>query len=143
MLETLYNELKDLRTRWDEAESKDDKDLQREISAEYEAFKEKVIDEGVTSIFWDYAQSRDRGNDCLDFGTDAFHKDFIPSLLLALETANIKKFTFSSAWSGANEEAYEFYKAGWKISGMTLVNTTKEPFKTSYNQTPAFIFTHD
>ncbi|WP_407399236.1 hypothetical protein [Anaerovibrio sp.] len=97
--------------------------------------------EGFAWVFRLYEESLEKENSRLDLGRECILEKDIPLLLKGLEEAGIREFTFSSGWSSSNETAFEFYKAGWKVTGMTLVNTHKEWPTENYKQEPAFIFT--
>ena len=88
-----------------------------------------------------YEESQEKENSRLDLGQNCIWDKDIPMLLKGLEDAGIKEFTFSSTWSSSNKTAWEFTKAGWKLEGMTLINTHKEWPTENYKQEPAFIFT--
>ena len=140
MIKNFYNELKDLRNRFNEATTEEEKD---QLRAEYKELDARIKEkgEGFAWVFRLYEESLEKENSRLDLGQDCIWDKDIPMLLKGLEEAGIKEFTFSSTWSSSNETAFEFYKAGWKLEGMTLVNTHKAWPGEEYAQKPAFIFT--
>lgn len=140
MIKDFYNELKDLRNRFNEATTEDEKD---QLKAEYKDLDARIKErgEGFAWVFSLYETSQEKENNLLDIGENCIWEKDIPMLLKGLEDAGIKEFTFSSTWSSSNETAFEFYKAGWKLEGMTLVNTHKAWPGEEYAQKPAFIFT--
>ena len=140
MIKDFYNELKDLRNRFNEATTEEEKD---HLKAEYKDLDARIKDqgEGFAWVFRLYEKSQEKENSRLDIGEECIWEKDIPMLLKGLEDAGIKEFTFSSTWSSSNETAFEFYKAGWKLEGMTLVNTHKAWPGEEYAQKPAFIFT--
>ena len=140
MIKDFYNELKDLRNRFNEATTEEEKN---QLKAEYKDLEAriKVHGEGFAWVFSLYEESQERENNLLDIGENCIWEKDIPMLLKGLEDAGIKEFTFSSTWSSSNKTAWEFTKAGWKLEGMTLVNTHKEWPTENYKQEPAFIFT--
>ena len=139
MIKDFYNELKDLRNRFNEATTEEEKD---QLKAEYKDLDARIKDqgEGFAWVFSLYETSQERENNLLDIGENCIWEKDIPMLLKGLEDAGIKEFTFSSTWSSSNKTAWEFTKAGWKLEGMTLVNTHKEWPTENYKQEPAFIF---
>ena len=141
MIKNFYNELKDLRNRFNEATTEEEKD---QLRAEYKELDARIREkgEGFAWVFRLYEESLEKENSRLDLGQDCIWDKDIPMLLKGLEDTEIKEFTFSSRWSSANETAFEFCKAGWKVTGMTLVNTYKKAFEEGYAQEPAYIFTH-
>ena len=141
MIKDFYNELKDLRNRFNEATTEEEKN---QLKAEYKDLDARIKErgEGFAWVFSLYETSQERENNLLDIGENCILEKDIPMLLKGLEDAGIKEFTFSSTWSSSNETAFEFYKAGWKLEGMTLVNTHKAWPGEEYAQKPAFIFTH-
>ena len=140
MIKVFYNELKNLRNRFNEATTEEEKD---QLRAEYKELDARIREkgEGFAWVFRLYEESLEKENSRLDLGQDCIWDKDIPMLLKGLEEAEIKEFTFSSRWSSANETAFEFCKAGWKVTGMTLVNTYKKAFEEGYAQEPAYIFT--
>ena len=140
MIKDFYNELKDLRNRFNEAITEEKKD---QLKAEYKDLEARIKDrgEGFAWVFSLYEESQEKENSRLDLGQNCIWDKDIPMLLKGLEDAGIKEFTFSSTWSSSNKTAWEFTKAGWKLEGMTLVNTHKEWPTENYKQEPAFIFT--
>ena len=140
MIKDFYNELKDLRNRFNEAATEEEKN---QLKAEYKDLDARIKErgEGFAWVFSLYETSQEKENNLLDIGENCIWEKDIPMLLKGLEDAGIKEFTFSSTWSSSNETAFEFYKAGWKLEGMTLVNTHKAWPGEEYAQKPAFIFT--
>lgn len=140
MIKDFYNELKDLRNRFNEAITEEKKD---QLKAEYKDLEARIKDrgEGFAWVFSLYEESQEKENSRLDLGQNCIWDKDIPMLLKGLEDAGIKEFTFSSTWSSSNKTAWGFTKAGWKLEGMTLVNTHKEWPTENYKQEPAFIFT--
>ena len=142
MIKDFYNELKNLRNRFNEATTEEEKD---QLRAEYKELDARIREkgEGFAWVFRLYEESLEKENSRLNLGQECILEKDIPMLLKGLEDAGIKEFTFSSRWSSANETAFEFCKAGWKVTGMTLVNTYKKAFEEGYAQEPAYIFTRD
>ena len=139
MIKDFYNELKNLRNRFNEAITEEKKD---QLKAEYKDLEARIKEkgEGFAWVFSLYEDSQEKENSRLDLGQNCIWDKDIPMLLKGLEDAGIKEFTFSSTWSSSNKTAWEFTKAGWKLEGMTLVNTHKEWPTENYKQEPAFIF---
>ncbi|MBR1697266.1 MAG: hypothetical protein IJ712_03460 [Anaerovibrio sp.] len=140
MIKDFYNELKNLRNRFNEAITEEEKN---QLKDEYKDLDARIKErgEGFAWVFSLYETSQERENNLLDIGENCILEKDIPMLLKGLEDAGIKEFTFSSRWSSANETAFEFCRAGWKVTGMTLVNTYKKAFEEGYAQEPAYIFT--
>ena len=140
MIKEFYNELKNLKNRFNEATTEEEKDL---IRKDFKALHTKIEEKGkgFTEVFKLYETSQERENSRLDLGENCIWEKDVPKLLKALDDAKIKEMTFSSTWSSSNKIAFEFFKAGWKITGMTLVNTYKKWPDDGYEQEPAFIFT--
>ena len=140
MIKDFYNELKDLRNRFNEATTEEEKN---QLKAEYKDLDARIKErgEGFAWVFSLYETSQERENSRLDIGENCIWEKDIPMLLKGLEDAGIKEFTFSSTWSSSNETAYEFYKAGWTVAGMTLINAGTGWAGEGYEQKPAFIFT--
>ena len=140
MIKVFYNELKNLRNRFNEATTEEEKD---QLRAEYKELDARIREkgEGFAWVFRLYEESLEKENSRLNLGQECILEKDIPMLLKGLEDAGIKEFTFSSTWSSSNKTAWEFTKAGWKLEGMTLVNTHKEWPTENYKQEPAFIFT--
>ena len=140
MIKDFYNELKNLRSRYKEATTEEEKN---QLKNEYKDLEARIKErgEGFAWVFSLYETSQERENSRLDLGQDCIWEKDIPMLLKGLEDAGIKEFTFSSTWSSSNKIAWEFTKSGWKLEGMTLVNTHKAWPGEGYQQEPAFIFT--
>lgn len=140
MLKDFYNKLKDLRNRFNKAATEEEKN---QLEAEYEDLDARIKEkgEGFAWVFNLYKTSQENENSRLDIGENCIWDEEIPKFLKGLEDAGIEEFTYSSRWSSANKVAFEFCKAGWKVTGMTLVNTYKKTFEEGYAQEPAYIFT--
>ncbi len=140
MIKKFYNELKDLKNRFNEATTEDEKDQLRKEYKDLDA-RIKATGEGFAWVFRLYEESQEKENELLDLGQESIWEKDIPMILKGLEDSGFKEFTFSSTWSNSNKTAFEFCKAGWSIKGMTLVNTYKKWPEEGYKQEPAFIFT--
>ena len=135
--EKLYKEYQEIKKAYDAAEQ-DGNEEEKAIKA-YRAWKESYKNESKEfhSIYNAYEESRDNGNEELNF------KEYIkkPDATIAcLKKNGIKKFTFSSGWSDAIEDAWELQQAGCKIIGMTEVNGRYDFLKGKHEIIHALVF---
>ena len=77
-------------------------------------------------VFRAYDNSRNNGNDILDF-SDYYSEANIAGMIEAMKENEIKRFTLSSGWTNALQIAEKFVNAGCRLMGMTQVKTSKDP----------------
>jgi len=96
--------------------------------------------EAYTRIYRDYKNSRDKGNEYIDFRDVIWDKD-VESLVTCMRENGIDRFTFSSGWSSAVETAWLFKENGCELEGLIQINGDQNFFKEEeYEKVPAYLF---
>lgn len=87
-------------------------------------------DLGINStMFWAYRNSQRYGNELLNFG-GIIWEDSVDSIISTLNDNYITEFTISSVASGLMTVLAMFDKQGFKVAGMTEVNSEYKNFTT-------------
>jgi len=93
-----------------------------------------------TRIYRDYKDSRDKGNDYIDFHDVIWDKD-APELIACMRENGIERFTFSSGWSSAVETAWIFKENGCQLEDLIQINGDRDFYhEGQYNKAPAYLF---
>lgn len=118
--EKAYQENRRIRAAYQKAKAEDDQagmDRAREDMAGWkEQWKREPKPFG--EIYMQYEDSRDNGNEILNIG------DYIRNVgewIEFLKENGIRKFSFSSSWSGAIQNAWELQENGCRLVGMANV----------------------
>lgn len=109
-----------------------------EALAAYRVLSANLHERGLVfvMIYRQYEKSKDNGNENLNFN------DYIPEVgkcVDCLRENGVKRFTFSSSWTGAIENAWELQKAGCRMVGMKEVKSGKD-WKGTQKPLAALIF---
>ena len=88
-------------------------------------------------IYREYEESRDNGNEDLNFHN---YIDKTESCIACLKENGVKRFTFSSGWTGAIGNAWELQKAGCRMVGMKEVKGKTDPWSRKQEILPALVF---
>ncbi len=118
--ERLYQEYRDAYEARRNATTKEEKELAWEKMDEFDT-KFDGESRAFIEAWRDYRNSMDMGYkylDCENPSRDA------TEYAKVLKDNGIKKFTFSSTWSGAVEDAWKFQSAGYRIEGVTKAPKT-------------------
>ena len=85
-----------------------------------------------------YLYSRDAGNDHLNF-SETIWDDEIPAILDDCRRTGITEFTISSTFSSMVKTIAEFERHGFRLQGMTEINSNMESWDTGEKERiPAF-----
>lgn len=99
-----------------------------------------VKGEDYARIYTRYEESRDCGNEYIDF-RDTIQDNRVENLVKSLRKYGIEKFTFSSGWSSAVETAWLFVQNGCRVEGMVEINTPYKPFMSDeYEKAHGYLF---
>ena len=91
-------------------------------------------------IYRDYKDSRDKGNDYIDFHDVIWDKD-APGLIACMRENGIEHFTFSYGWSSAVETAWIFKENGCQLEDLVQINGDRRSFgEEGYEKAPAYLF---
>ena len=105
----------------------------KKITAFENAIANQVKDikaEGINpTAFWAYRKSIDAGNDLIDFSEVIWEED-IAAIAATFAENDITEFTISSNFSGLIKTLVAFEKAGFKMAGTTVVNTSYTDWQT-------------
>lgn len=96
--------------------------------------------EAYARIYRDYKNSRDKGNEYIDFRDVIWDKD-VEGLVTCMRENGIDRFTFSSGWSSAVETAWLFKENGCELEGLIQINGDQNFFKEEeYEKVPTYLF---
>lgn len=84
------------------------------------------------TMFWAYFNSKDVGNDLIDFHDVIWEAD-IPEIVLVCRENGIREFTISSTFSSLIETLAEFEKLGCKMFGLMQVKANYTDWQTGKN----------
>lgn len=105
--------------------------IMKEIKLFEEAIKNKVGNVGEIGInstmFWAYRQSKEAGNELIDFHGVIWDND-IAEIVQTCRENNIREFTISSNFSSLIETLVEFEKFGCKMFGLMQVYAPYKDF---------------
>ena len=137
--EKAYQEYKTFDKAFDEAEERMDELGKEEARYAYEEWKALYHKEGsvFVAIYSEYEESRDNGNEDLNFHN---YIDKTGSCIACLKENGVKRFTFSSGWTGAIGNAWELQKAGCRMVGMKEVKGRTDPWSGKQEILPALVF---
>ena len=125
-----YSRLEDeiIRT-YREAEDDETRDTARMLLNEH---RKKMIEREPMDFYEVYRAYRsifEDGTEFADFNS-AFNSEKIKSYVRIMKENGIKHFTYSSTWTNAIKDAWDFEQAGAKLEGLVEINTcysTKVP----------------
>lgn len=112
------------------------------VRADYKAWADRIEAKGkdYADTFRIYKDARDNGNSRMDIN-EPYQTRNIPKLIASLRTSGVTEFTFSSTWSSAVKEGWEFIQNGCELAGMTEVFTGSTKFMSNEKETtPAYLF---
>ena len=89
-------------------------------------------------LYREYKEARENGNAEMNINRSLCQES--GEVAECLKENGVKRFTFSSNWSGAIKEVWELQKAGYKMVGMTEVNDEMNLLTKERKMMPAFIF---
>lgn len=72
------------------------------------------------TMFWAYRDSKEIGNELIDFNEVIWEKD-VEEIVKACRENGVEQFTISSTFSGLLETLAEFEKHGCQLGGLTKV----------------------
>ena len=136
--EKAYQEYKIFDKAFEEASSKGDETGMEKGREEYRVWKKRYEEKGsvFAAIYSEYEDSRNNGNEDLDFHN---YINETEKYVACLKENGVKRFTFSSNWSGAITNAIELQKAGCRMVGMKEVKGGKD-WKGTQKPLAALIF---
>ena len=86
-----------------------------------------------------YTDMKERGNELIDLND--VHDYQVAEVIEILLRFGVQRFTFSSTWSSAVTAAWEIGQHGYKLEGMTRVNSQFEKIMSNEREKiPAFVF---
>lgn len=89
------------------------------------------------TLFWAYRQSRENGNELVDFNEVIWDED-IKEIVETLRENDIAEFTISSTFSSLIPTLAAFEKLGCKMAGLTQTRSSHRNFRTDeYDLIPA------
>lgn len=137
--EKAYQEYKTFDKAFDEAEERMDEIGKEEARYAYKEWKARYRKEGsvFAFIYREYEESRDNGNEDLNFHN---YIDKTESCIACLKENGVKRFTFSSGWTGAIGNAWELQKAGCRMVGMKEVKGKTDPWSRKQEILHALVF---
>lgn len=137
--EKAYQEYKTFDKAFDEAEERMDEIGKEEARYAYKEWKARYLKEGsvFAFIYREYEESRDNGNEDLNFHN---YIDKTESCIACLKENGVKRFTFSSGWTGAIGNAWELQKAGCRMVGMKEVKGKTDPWSRKQEILHALVF---
>lgn len=137
-----YMKEQEIRRQFDVADKHNNEEDRSSARDTYQEFKNKIMAQGdvYASIYRLYSRSRERGNECIDIDTD-IEGSKAGELADAFRSYGIKKFTYSSAWSGASETAWQFIQHGWVLEGMAEIYSGDREFMSDkYIKAHGYVF---
>lgn len=132
----------EIRRKYKEAEAQGSKEGMADAAGAYQVFRNSIMAEGdvYAGIYRLYSQAQDRGNECIDIDND-IPESKAGELADAFRSYGIKRFTYSSVWSGAARAAWQFIQHGWVLEGMAEVSSGDiKLFSDVYEKTYAYVF---
>lgn len=137
--EKAYQEHKTFEKAFDKAEARMDEAGMAKARAAYKEWKARYKNKGAAFavIYREYEESRNNGNEDLNFHN---YIDKTESYIAYLKENGVKRFTFSSGWTGAIENAWELQKAGSRMVGMKEVKGKTDPWSGKQEILPALVF---
>ena len=137
--EKAYEEYKTFDQAFHEAEERMDEVGTEKARTAYKAWKARYHKEGsvFAFIYCEYEESRNNGNEDLNFYN---YIDKTESCIAFLKENGVKRFTFSSGWTGAIGNAWELQKAGCRMVGMKEVKGKTNSWSGKQEILPALVF---
>ena len=137
--EKAYQEYRIFDKAFDEAEARKDEAGKAKARTAYKAWKARCDKEGpaFAAIYCEYEESRNNGNEDLNFHN---YIDKTGSCIACLKENGVKRFTFSSGWTGAIGNAWELQKAGCRMVGMKEVKGRTDSWSGKQEILPALVF---
>ena len=138
----LYEKEAANRAAYDAAEIAGDQAAMEAARAQHKENCQAARDNGSDFCFMLrlYTEMKDRGNELIDLND--VHDYQVAGVMTILHLFGIQRFTFSSTWSSAVNAAWEITQHGYKLEGMTQVNSQfTKIMSDEREQIPAFIFT--
>lgn len=137
--EKAYQEYKTFDKAFDEAEERMDEAGKAKARNAYKVWKARYHKEGsvFAFIYSEYEESRKNGNEDLNFHN---YIDKTESCIACLKENGVKRFTFSSGWTGAIGNAWELQKAGCRMVGMKEVKGKTDPWSRKQEILHALVF---
>lgn len=137
IFEETYEKVQEAKRAYDAAATEEEKEAAREA---YKKAGESIKSKGEIIIWHAYEDSRDCGNEYLDFH-DTIRDEEIESLVKTMKENGIRHFTFSSTWSSAVETAWLFQKNGCRLEGLVEINSQyKAAFSDEYEKAHGYLF---
>lgn len=137
-----YAAYEELKAAYDRAYGAKDEAGQEAARADYKTWSEAISAKGedYARIYKLYEDARKAGNEDIDIH-DTIHTRDIAGLVRDLRKFGIGRFTFSSTWSSAVEDGWEFVKNGCTLEGMKEINSEFTAFMSEEREKkPAYIF---
>lgn len=137
-----YAAYEDIKADYDNAELDKDELGMEKARADYKAWAEGIEAKGeeYARIFKLYKDERTVGNSRIDLSQPSDTRD-VKGLIETFRKFGITEFTFSSGWSSAIEDSWEFIQNGCELAGMVEINTNcKEWMSDEYEKAPAYLF---
>ena len=136
--EKAYQEYKNFDKAFEEASAKGDEIGMEKGREEYRVWKKRYEEKGsvFAFIYSEYEESRNNGNEDLNFHNFI---DKTESCIACLKENGVKRFTFSSGWTGAIGNAWELQKAGCRMVGMKEVKGKTDPWSGKQEILPALV----
>lgn len=139
IFEELYQEHKAIRAAYEAAATDE---ASKEARADMADLMTGINTHGASfaRVFRAYKESRDKGNDYIDFSDSIWDKD-VKDLIDCLRENGIDHFTFSSGWSSAIKTAWLFQENGYQLEGLIQINGDESLLdENEYELTPAYLF---
>ena len=131
-----------LLSQYKPAEDYDDTDALEETRATHNDHMVEIECRGrmYCRLYREYELSRDSGNELLDINDVVWDKD-VEELINCMRENGIRRFTFSSTWSGAVETAWLFQKNGCRLIGLAEINSrTKKILSDEHEKAHGYVF---
>ena len=128
--------------RYTAAKASGDLSQQEAARSAHRQLAEQVAARGgrYSRLYRMYRDAMECGNSDLDID-DLTQEADIPGLLDSFRAYGIRRFTFSSTWSGAVRIAWGLYQHGCTLLGMTEVYGMTTNYQTgAHDKKPAYLF---
>lgn len=133
-LENEYNKFLNIKKEFKDATNSGDDNSLIAIEQKQEDFMSNISSYGKehVRVYNLYKMAKEMGNSRIDISQPHETRD-IPLLLQTFRECRISEFTFSSTWSDAINDCWEFIQNGCILTGMTEIFTRD-------GKIPAYIF---
>lgn len=137
--EKAYREYRVIKDAFQAAEKEKSEAGMEKARADYKVWQKGYESEGniFAEIYSQYEESLENGNDCLNFSN---YIRTVKEHMECLKENGITRFTFSSGWSGAIENALELQKEGFQMTGLTEVKGKEDPWTGKRETLAALVF---